>query len=59
MVLPYFELVKIQHFTYVQLNDFFIHFIVTQNFMPFYYNQSATDITQQQVDCCTHFWESA
>ena len=59
MVLSYFELIKIQHFTNALLNDFLIHFIVTQTSMPFYYNQSATDITQQQVDCCTHFWESA
>ena len=51
----YFELVKIQHLTNAQLNDFLIHFIETQTSMPFYYNQSATDITQQQIDCCNHF----
>ena len=46
MVLSFFELVKIQHFTNAQLNEFSIHFIVTQSSMPFYYNQSATALTQ-------------
>ena len=36
MVLSYFELIKIQHFTNAQLKDFLIHFILTQTSMPFY-----------------------